>query len=77
MFAEIIICMNKRKSAACSALMAIPLLTRNFFRSDIIKIRGNIAYIMFYLLTYADTYQGWFSQQYLAPHSDFLLICIT
>jgi hypothetical protein len=42
MFAEIIICMNIRKSAACNAYMAIPLLTKNFFCTDIIKIRGNI-----------------------------------
>jgi hypothetical protein len=42
MFAEIIICMNKRKSAACCTLMAVPLLTRNFFCANIIKIRGNI-----------------------------------
>jgi hypothetical protein len=43
MLAETIICVNKRKSAACRAFMAIPLLTRNFFRTDIIKIRGDIA----------------------------------
>jgi hypothetical protein len=31
------------KSAACCAFMAIPLLMRNFFCTDIIKFRGNIA----------------------------------
>jgi hypothetical protein len=42
MFAEINIYMNKRKLAACSAFMAIPLHTRNFFCASIIKIRRNI-----------------------------------
>jgi hypothetical protein len=37
--AEIIICMNKRKSAACRTFMATPLPTRNFFSTHIIKIR--------------------------------------
>jgi hypothetical protein len=42
MFAEIIICMNKRQSTACCAFMvAVSLLTRNFFHADI-KIRGDI-----------------------------------
>jgi hypothetical protein len=42
MFAKIIICMNKRKYAASRAFTAIPLLTRNFFRTNIIKIRRTI-----------------------------------
>jgi hypothetical protein len=37
MFAEIIICTDKRKSAACRTFMATPLLTINFFRTDLIK----------------------------------------
>lgn len=43
MFAEIIICMNRRKSAACRAAKAITPLTRSFFRTDIINIRVNVA----------------------------------
>jgi hypothetical protein len=42
MFAEIITCKRKRKSAACHTFIAIPLLTRNLFCTGIIKIRGNI-----------------------------------
>jgi hypothetical protein len=34
--------MNKRKSAAYCTFMAITMLTRNFFCTDIIKIIGNI-----------------------------------
>jgi hypothetical protein len=41
MFAEIIIYMNNRKSAACGAFVAILLLTRNLFRTDIIEISWN------------------------------------
>jgi hypothetical protein len=43
MFAEIIICKNKQKAAGDHAFIAIHLLTRNFFHTDIIKITGNIA----------------------------------
>jgi hypothetical protein len=42
MFAEITIWKNKRKSAACRAFTGVPLLTRNFFRTNIIKIRRKI-----------------------------------
>jgi hypothetical protein len=39
MFAEIAISMNKGKCADCHIFMAILLLMRNFFHTDIIKSR--------------------------------------